>query len=89
MSSRGLAPPTRKESTRGWDVFDPDGRFAEQIDLACEGDALADAIRYVGDGTFVLIRNSLDAALAARGEAGEEVIDEEAEPVEVIVYRMP
>lgn len=88
MSSRGSHPDQEGIHSR-WDVFDPDGRFAEQIDLACEGDALADAIRYVGDGTFVLIRNSLDAALAARGEAGEEVIDEEAEPVEVIVYRMP
>lgn len=88
MSSRG-AHPRREGIHSVWDVFDPDGRFVEQVALACEGRALEDEIRFVGGRTVLLVRNALDAALSARGEAAGDEIEEEAEPVEVVCYRLP
>lgn len=88
MSSRG-AHPQQDGVHSVWDVFDAEGHFREQVALVCEGKALEDEIRFVGGGMVILVRNALDAALSARAQATEEEFDEEAEPVEVVVYRMP
>lgn len=88
LNSRG-AHPEREGIHSVWDVFDAEGRFVEQVALACEGVALQDDIFFPGGDTVVVVRHSLDAARSARALAGGESDDDEAAPVEVIVYRMP
>lgn len=72
-----------------WDVFDAEGRFDEQIALACEGTAPQDGLSFLGHGKVIVVRHALDAAMSARGLSSGTGTDAEAEPVEVIVYRMP
>ena len=72
-----------------FDVFDPDGRFNRQVTLLGQGDALNDRYFFVEDRMFVVtdFRRAL-AALRGGGPTGDEQVEEPAEPMQIISYRL-
>ncbi len=73
----------------GYDVFDKDGQYARRVTLKGEGDPTTDGQFFVGDRLFV-VTDWLDSLMALQGGAGpmtEE--DEDAEPMEIISYKLP
>ncbi|MCP4573488.1 MAG: hypothetical protein GY838_14115 [bacterium] len=87
LSSHG-AHPDEEGIHSVWDVFDADGRFHEQVALACEGTVLEDAIVFPGQGLVVVIKGSVSARMASRGQDTGDGDDDEAVPLEVICYRL-
>jgi hypothetical protein len=69
-----------------WDVFDPDGRFIEQVSAACRGDGEDDMMIWTADGA-VQVTGFMSSVrmLQGGGNAGAPT-DEEAAPMEVISY---
>lgn len=88
LSSRG-AHPDEPGIHSVWDVFDADGRFDEQVALACEGVAMEDAVFLPGQGLVVVVKGSQSAWDARRGQDTGDGEDEDAVPLEVICYRLP
>jgi len=83
LTSRARWEPPKDAFAR-YDVFTPDGRFAEQVLVQCEGDALRDALVFCGDRVF-RITDFHSAALASFGGDG---LDGEPEPMRVICYQV-
>ena len=83
LTSRARWEP-RSDALARYDVFTPDGRFAEQVLVQCEGDPLRDALLFSGDRAF-RITGFHDAALNSFGGDG---LDGEPEPLQVICYRV-
>ena len=72
----------------GFDVYGNDGKLARQVVLKGQGNPQADGYFFVGDRLFV-VTDWLDALMALQGGAGAGgEADEEAEPMEVICYRL-
>lgn len=72
----------------GFDVFDKDGHFARQVTLKGQGDPSKDGYFVVKDRLFV-VTDWLNAMMALQGGAGAAgEMDEEAEPMEIICYRL-
>jgi hypothetical protein len=70
-----------------YDVFDPAGRFIEQVALAGPGDAREDAIYLLSRDRAVVVTGALDAYQTMQGASSRE--DEgEVAPLEVICYRL-
>ena len=73
-----------------WDVFDFRGQFRKQVSFACEGEGGQDALFFPGGGLAVLVREHRDAMFAFRGRGaagGEDQLDGDARPLEVICYK--
>jgi hypothetical protein len=71
-----------------YDVFDAKGRFAQQIAVIADADPINDLVAFVGDYLLV-ITDFLPSIVALQGgTAAEEDEDEEAEPMQVICYRL-
>ena len=72
-----------------FDVFDPEGRFVRQVSLAGEGDPVEDALHLRNDRLFV-VRHFQDASASmwSRGGDADGGEEEDAEPIEVICYRL-
>ncbi len=71
-----------------YDVFDKGGNFARRVTLKGQGDPTADGQFFVNDRLFV-VTDWLNAMMALQGGAPpEEEADEEAEPMEIISYRL-
>ena len=88
LTSRG-AHPDEPGIHSVWDVFDAEGRFDQEVAVACEGVAIQDGIILPGHGMVVVVKQLMDAALAFRGQAPDDGEgDTEAVPLEVICYRM-
>jgi hypothetical protein len=68
-----------------YDVFDAEGVFARQVQLACAGDGRRDGVFFLEDRVLV-IRGLLDALSAQMGGSAET--EEEPAPIEVVCYRM-
>ena len=70
-----------------FDVFDTDGRFDHQAQVMAEGDSTKDGIFLLGDDRMLVIKGYVDAMATMFGgaPAGDE---EEAEPMELICYRI-
>ena len=83
LTSRARWEPPRDAFAR-YDVFTPDGRFAEQVLVKCEGDVLRDVLLFAGDRAF-RITSFHDAALSRFGGDG---LDGEPEPMQVVCYRV-
>lgn len=83
LTSRARWEPPREAFTR-FDVFTPDGRFAEQVLVRCDGDPLRDALIICGDRAF-RITDFHNAALANFGGDG---LEGEPEPMRVVCYRV-
>lgn len=72
-----------------YDVFDPDGRFTEQVAVACEGDGDVDKLFFLGDRA-VLVKGYLEAIAAMFGRGTPVTGDgEEAEPMEIVCFALP
>ncbi|MCP4572865.1 MAG: hypothetical protein GY838_10980 [bacterium] len=70
-----------------WDVFDGDGDFLEQVAAHCDGDGLEDMMLWRGD-TAVQITGFMPAIRAMQGGGAAVEGDEEAEPMEIICYKV-
>jgi len=88
LSSRG-----RRNQESGilatYDVFAPDGRFIRQVSMACEGHGQRDALIFLSDGRFLLIKEQVEAARAFRGgpPSVEAVAEEDASlALEIVCY---
>jgi hypothetical protein len=71
-----------------YDVFDREGDFIKQIDVAADGVAWNDALVFAGDDQVLQITGFFDALNAAVGGMGGDSSDDEAAPMEVICYRI-
>ncbi len=77
-----------------FDVISPDGAFVEQLTVAVPGfDGKKDRLVFLDGVTYVVIRNFDQAQQAMmagfRNEEEEDDSLDDAEPLEVVVYRVP
>jgi hypothetical protein len=72
-----------------YDLFDPDGRYLEQVSIACSADPELDGLEFLGDDRVLLIKGYALAA-AGRSDLGSVPLGEdgEPEPQEVICCRI-
>jgi len=79
-----------------YDVFDPEGHFVKQVAVACSGSSQQDNLFILGDHRVVVVKGAVEAIRTMFGNAGHGGEDDEnaesepaeAEPLEVIVYRV-
>ncbi|MCP4571258.1 MAG: hypothetical protein GY838_02800 [bacterium] len=72
-----------------YDVFAPDGTYAEEVRFVCDGNPRSDMLFFSGSEYVFRISGFWDAALARFGGAGSTVAEgEEPEPVTVTCYRV-
>ncbi|MCK4774027.1 MAG: 6-bladed beta-propeller [Candidatus Krumholzibacteria bacterium] len=72
-----------------FDVFEPEGRFVQQISIECEGDFTKDGLHFVGDKLIIVkeLRTSRRAMFADLTGGDESTGErEEIEPLSVICY---
>lgn len=86
QTSRGDAEPPAGCWTV-LDVFDKEGSFIRQVGLPGDHDSLRDGLHLMPDGRAVVVTAALDAYLSQQAVGGEEG-DEEAEPLEIICYKL-
>ncbi len=87
LNSKGMREAP-EDAIGTFDVFDPEGRFVQQVTLAGEGDPEEDGYFLVKDRVYV-VTDLISAAMAAFGGGGVSEDEEEApEPMQVICYRM-
>lgn len=73
-----------------FDVFDKNGKLTRQLVLKGQGDPEVDGYFIVGDRLFV-VTDFLNSMMALQGGGGgsTEDVDEDAEPMEIICYKLP
>jgi hypothetical protein len=71
-----------------YDVFTPDGKFDHQVQAMCEGDGTEDGIFLLGEDRVVVIKGFIDATATMFGGAVVEEEGDEADPMELICYRI-
>ena len=72
---------------QSFDVFSPEGHFLKQVDILADGSSAADLVVFARDDMVFQITGFYDALVAALGGFGTDA-EEEAEPMEVICYRI-
>jgi hypothetical protein len=88
LTSRAMWDPPADAFTQ-FDVFGPDGTFAEQVRIAVAGDPQQDMVFFAGESLVFMVTGFWDAALSRFGGAsGAAEDEEEAEPMTVICYRI-
>ena len=86
LNSEGMwAPPSGLFTY--YDVFSPDGVFANRVEIRCAGDPQQDMLFFAGEDLAFMITGFWDAALSQFGGSGG-ADEEEAEPMGVICYRI-
>lgn len=70
-----------------FDVFDADGNFIHQAEVACEGNAESDRVIFLDDERMILVKGFNDAVRGMTGASDEEEAKEPVE-LEVICYRI-
>lgn len=71
-----------------WDIFDPDGHFIEQVAAHCPGDGTDDILLW-RERYAVQVTGFYEAVRSLQGGGGsDEEVDEEAEPMEIICYKV-
>ena len=70
-----------------YDVFDAQGHFVKQVAAGCPGDGENDALFPAGEDRLIKVTDIIAAAVAMQGGLGAAG-DEEAEPMEVVCYRI-
>jgi len=83
-TSRGMYHPP-EGSFMAWDVFSNEGEFLKQVTADIPGTPGTDLLVLTDHGNAVMITGFWDAVLAIMG-AGSE--NEEAEPMEIVCYRI-
>ncbi|MFH2052845.1 MAG: 6-bladed beta-propeller [bacterium] len=86
LNSRAMWVPPEGVFTY-YDVFTADGVFDRQVNLTCPGDPQEDMVFFAGDDLAFMVTGFWDSALSQFGGAGSED-EEEAEPMQVICYRL-
>jgi hypothetical protein len=73
-----------------YDVFDSEGHFIKQVQMACEGDGVKDGMIFSGDDRVIVVTGFIGAALALQGGSSPDLEEgEEPPPMEVICYAVP
>lgn len=73
-----------------YDVFDSEGHFIKQVQMACEGDGMKDGMIFSGDDRVIVVIGLMDAVLALQGGSSPDLEEgEEPPPMEVICYAVP
>lgn len=72
-----------------YDVFDGNGRYVQEVSVACEGNPEFDGLEFLADGRVLLIKGYVLAAMA-RSDLGNVPLgeDEESSQIEIICCRM-
>lgn len=85
-----LTPSGANEQPEGilqtWDVFSPDGEFLRQVAVPLGHEIREGSCFLVGEGHFIVIRGTGTPFAADPDEA--DAVVEEAEPLELICYRL-
>jgi hypothetical protein len=71
-----------------YDVFDSDGHFRKEVQIACEGDGVRDGLFFLPQNRVILVTGFVDAVLAQMG-GGDAELDEGAEepmPMEIVCF---
>ena len=71
------------------DLYDGEGHWQREVQLVCEGNAVSDGIRFLGDGRVLLIKGFVVARLACLGAGGATLGEDGSDTVEIICYRLP
>jgi hypothetical protein len=73
-----------------WDVFDREGHFVRQVRVRCPGDGRKDGIFFIGVDRLLVVHGLVDALAAQFGGSATEAEEdaEEAQPIEVVCYRI-
>lgn len=71
-----------------YDVFDPSGHFVRQVSIACQGNRDNDGLFFLGPDRVLLVKGLADAAMALQGAGSSAAGEEEAEPMEIVCYRI-
>ena len=71
-----------------YDVFTPDGKFDHQVQAMCEGDGTEDGIFLMGGDRVMVIKGFIDATAAMFGGGVVEDEEDEAEPMELVCYKI-
>jgi len=71
-----------------YDVFDPEGHFTKQVQVACEGDGVRDGLFFLENEQVIQVTGFADAVLAQMGggDAEESETDVEPTPMEIVCY---
>jgi hypothetical protein len=70
-----------------YDVFDAEGHYDRQVRVNCEGNGRKDGIYFVGEDRLLVVHGLVDA-LGSQFGGGAGEADEEAEPVEIVCYKI-
>ncbi len=84
MTSRGMFEPPAG-AFAAWDVFDGNGTYVRQVEAHIPGRSGTDMLIVTEHGYAIMITGFWDAVMAVMG-AGQS--DEEAEPMQLICYRI-
>jgi len=68
-----------------FDVYDPEGRFLQRVDLIADADPKEDGLFFAGDRAYV-VTDLFNALVARMGGDNNEDVDLEAEPVTVVSF---
>jgi len=71
------------------DLYDPQGRWLQEVQLKCEGNPVSDGIRFLRDGRILLIRGFVVARLACLGSGSATLGEDDTESIEIICYQLP
>jgi hypothetical protein len=72
-----------------YDLFDSQGRYLQEVSIACEGDPNYDGLIFLEDGRVLLVKGLVLARMTSSGSQGAVYGDEEETgPLEVICCRM-
>jgi len=72
-----------------YDVFTADGTFDRQVEVACDGDGNEDGVFLLGEDRVLVIKGYIDAtATMFGGSPADEEGGDEADPMEIICYRI-
>jgi 6-bladed beta-propeller len=86
LSSRAMWEP-KPGVLHTYDVFSAEGEFIKQVDVRCEGSSDRDLLVFTKDDLVFQVTGFFEAILAMQaGGAGSD--ESEAEPMEVICYRV-
>jgi len=87
LSSRGtIAQPAGIMQT--YDLFDREGHYTRQVQVACAGDGQKDYLFFSGRQRVLLVTGFIDALRSALGGGTSDAEDSEAAPMEVVCFEI-